>query len=110
VIEVEGKGREALHPHIGEIKADVLRRRATQDFRPVAWFTSEIAVPNCLRNMRLYFTDKTTGALRYEDEAVGNLGDAIALNRVGSAFVCPNVHQSLNGRSTRVITPLKAEN
>jgi hypothetical protein len=94
VIEVEGKGREPLHPHIGVIKTDVLRRRAMQDFPPVAWFTSEIVVPNCLRNMKLYFTDKNTGAVRYEDEAVGNLSDAIALNRVALGFrlsECPSI-------------------
>jgi hypothetical protein len=94
VIEVEGKGREPLHPHIGVIKTDVLRRRAVQDFPPVAWFTSEIAVPNCLRNMKLYFTDEATGAVRYEDEAVGNLSDAIALNRVAIGFrlsECPSI-------------------
>jgi hypothetical protein len=94
VIEVEGKGREPLHPHIGVIKTDVLRRRAMQDFPPVAWFTSEIAVPNCLRNTKLYFTDKTTGELRYEDEAAGNLSDALTLNRVAIGFrlpECPSI-------------------
>jgi hypothetical protein len=94
VIEVEGKGHDAIHPHIGAIKTDVLRRRALQDFPPVAWFTSDIAVPNCLRNLKLYFTDKSTGALRYEDETVGNLSDAIALNRVALGFrlpECPSI-------------------
>jgi hypothetical protein len=94
VVEVEGKGHEPLHPHIGVIKTDVLRRRAMQDFPPVAWFSSEIDVPNCLRNMKLYFTDQTTGELRYEDEAVGNLSDAIALNRVAIGFSlseCPSI-------------------
>jgi hypothetical protein len=47
VIEVEGSGRQPLHPQLGTIKTDVLRRRALNDFRAVAWFTSEIAVPNC---------------------------------------------------------------
>jgi hypothetical protein len=94
VIEVEGKGREPLHPHIGVIKTDVLRRRAMQDFSPVAWLTSEISVPNCLRTMKLCFTDKTTGELRYEDEAVGNLSDALVLNRVAIGFrvpECPSI-------------------
>ena len=94
VVEVEGKGREPLHPHIGVIKTDVLRRRAMQDFPPVAWFCSEIAVPNCLRNTKLYFEDKNTGQLRYEDDAIGNLSDAIALNRVAVGFRlsdCPSI-------------------
>jgi len=42
VIEVEGSGREPLHPQLGIIKTDVLRRRAMQDFPPVAWLTSEV--------------------------------------------------------------------
>ena len=94
VIEVEGKGGEALHPQIGAIKTDVLLRRAMRDFPPVAWFTSEITVPNCLRNMKLHFTDKNTGQLRYEDDAIGNLSDAIALNRVAVGFRlsdCPSI-------------------
>jgi hypothetical protein len=94
VIEVEGNGREPLHPHIGVIKTDVLRRRAMQDFPPLAWLTSEIEVPNCLRNTKLYFTDKDTGELRYEDGAIGNLSDAIALNRVAVGFRlsdCPSI-------------------
>ncbi len=94
VIEVEGKGAEPLHPQIGVIKTDVLRRRAMQDFPPVAWFTSEIAVPNCLRNTKLCFTDRETGELRYEDHAIGNLSDVIALNRVAIGFrlaECPSI-------------------
>src|SRR5207248_10116024 len=58
-----------------------------------AWFTSDIAVPNCLRSMRLCFTDKATGELRYEDEAIGNLSDALVLNRVAIGFrlsECPS--------------------
>jgi hypothetical protein len=94
VIEVEGSGREPLHPALGVIKTDVLRRRAMQGFPPVAWFTSEIAVPNCLRNTQLFFTDKKTGEVRHEDEAIGNLSDAIALNRVAVGFrlsECPSI-------------------
>ena len=92
VIEVEGSGREPLHPALGVIKTDVSRRRAMQDFPPVAWFTSEIAVPNCLRNTKLFFTDKTTGEVRYEDEAIENLSDAIALNRVALGFRLSECH------------------
>ncbi|OSI60343.1 hypothetical protein BSZ21_38960 [Bradyrhizobium canariense] len=86
VVEVEGQGHEPIHPHIGVIKADVLRRRAMQDFPPLAWFTADVAVPKCLRNMKLCFTDKTTGEVRYEDQVIGNLSDAIALNRVALGF------------------------
>ncbi|MBR1290129.1 hypothetical protein JQ568_12165 [Bradyrhizobium ottawaense] len=94
VIEVEGQGAEAHHPQLGVIKNDVLRRRAMQDFPPLAWFTSEIAVPSCLRNTKLYFTDKTTGEPRYEDDAAGKLSDVIALNRVALGFRlsdCPTI-------------------
>ena len=86
VIEVEGRGHEPVHPHMGVIKTDVLRRRAMHDFPPVAWFTSEIAVPNCLRNTKVYFEDKTTGEVRSEHDAAGNLSDALALNRVAIGF------------------------
>jgi len=94
VVEVEGQGRDALHPHIGAIKTDASLRRALKDFPAVAWFTSEIAVPSCLRNTKLCFTDKDTGQLRYEDDALGNLADAIALNRVAVGFRladCPSI-------------------
>jgi hypothetical protein len=65
-----------------------------KDFPPLAWFTSDISVANCPRNTKLYFTDKNSGQARYEDEALGNLSDAIALNRVAVGFRlsdCPSI-------------------
>lgn len=61
VIDVEGQSGRVFHPSIGEIKTDASLRRELRDFPPVAWFTSEISIPNCLRNVRVMFTDKDTG-------------------------------------------------
>jgi hypothetical protein len=87
VIEVEGRSRPALHPKLGEIRSDAMMRRAMKDFPPVAWFTSEIDIPNCLRNTRIFLTDKQTGEIRYEEEETGRqLSDVLALNRVAIGF------------------------
>ncbi|TCU75438.1 hypothetical protein EDE08_103661 [Bradyrhizobium sp. R2.2-H] len=88
VIEVEGQSRwPAFHPKLGEIRTDALMRRAMKDFPPVAWFTSEIDIPNCLRNTRVFLTDNKTGEIRYEEEETGRqLSDVLALNRVAIGF------------------------
>jgi hypothetical protein len=70
VIEVEGRGKPALHPKFGELRTDASLRRALKDFPPVAWFTSDISIPNCLRQKGIFFTDKVTGEIRHEETAV----------------------------------------
>ena len=49
VVQVEGRSEGAFHPDLGEIKTDELMRRACKEFPPVAWFTTRIKIPECLR-------------------------------------------------------------
>jgi hypothetical protein len=86
VIDVEGQIGRVFHPSIGEIKTDASLRRGLSDFPAVAWFTSEIAIPNCLRNVRVMFTDKDTGEPVLDEEATRKMADALALNRVAIGF------------------------
>jgi hypothetical protein len=86
VIELEGRSPPVVHPQLGEVRTDALARRALKDFPPVAWFTTEIAVPKCLRQNSLRFVDNTTGLVRREDFADRQISDALALNRVAIGF------------------------
>jgi len=86
VIELEGRGMPAIHPHLGEIRTDTLRRRAMKDFPAVAWFTSEIDIPNCLRKVQILLVDQDTGKVRRDHSTGRDLGDALALNRVAIGF------------------------
>jgi hypothetical protein len=89
VIELEGRSPPVIHPHLGEVRTDALARRALKDFPPVAWFTTEIAVPKCLRQNLVCFVDKTTGSIRHENLADREISDVIALNRVAIGFRLP---------------------
>lgn len=87
VIEVEGKSEGVFHPAIGEIRTDVLARRATKDFPPVAWFTNQIAIPQCLVNSEYYGIDKNTGErieMRLGDKR--DVANVLALNRIAIGF------------------------
>ncbi|PAY07205.1 hypothetical protein CK489_15515 [Bradyrhizobium sp. UFLA03-84] len=86
VIEVEGAGRVPYHPNIGEIRTEAKLRRALKDFPPLAWFTSEVAVPNCLRNTQFSFVDNKTGEVKHDERAGKEVSDALALNRVAIGF------------------------
>jgi hypothetical protein len=86
LIEVEGKTPPVCHPHLGEIRTDALARRALKDFPPLAWFTTQIDIPKCLRQNSLFFIDNTTGKVRHEETAGRNISDALALHRLAIGF------------------------
>jgi hypothetical protein len=86
VIELEGRSPPVVHPQLGEVRTDALARRALKDFPPVAWFTTEIAIPRCLQQTRLFFVDQATGGIRHEESADRQISDALALNRVAIGF------------------------
>jgi hypothetical protein len=85
VVQVEGKSEGAFHPQLGEIKTDALARRGLEDFPPVAWFTRQIDVPNCLLKASIVIEDKDTGERR-EFSRAQDLSNAMALNRVALGF------------------------
>lgn len=85
VIEVEGSGEPALHPHFGSINTNANLRRAFEDFPRLAWFTTNINPPQCLVHAQIYFKHKETG------EAINlpvlpGLPNAVALQRVAIGF------------------------
>ncbi|MEG3089477.1 hypothetical protein [Sphingomonas sp. PB4P5] len=85
VIEVEGKGGAALHPNFGKIELNANLRRRMNDFPPLAWFTTQVSVPNCILKAGIQFYDKTTGEPR--DLPVDpRLPNAVALQRVAIGF------------------------
>jgi hypothetical protein len=90
VIELEGKSPPVQHPHIGEIRTDALARRAVIDFPRLAWFTTQISIPNCLINSVIYGIDKLTGE-RKAIETDAMTANALALNRVAIGFPIDNV-------------------
>jgi hypothetical protein len=85
VIEVEGKGGPAIHPHFGEIELNANLRRGMNDFAPLAWFTTRISTPSCILNAAIHFIDKKTGEPRDLPVAPG-LPNAVALQRVAIGF------------------------
>lgn len=85
VIEVEGQGRPALHPTLGEIAQTANLRRAFDDFPPLAWFTTQINPPRCITEAAIIFTDKTTGEPR-DIPLMPGAANAIALHRVAIGF------------------------
>ncbi|WP_176026413.1 hypothetical protein [Brucella intermedia] len=61
-IELEGQGRPAFHPHMGKhISQSVEARRPCREFPPLAWFTSRIDVPHCLRKITFCGENQETG-------------------------------------------------
>jgi hypothetical protein len=96
VIELEGRGKPATHPHLeGPIIQCATVRRAMRDFPAVAWFTSEIAIPNCLREGQFAFITKTGEVVRYEHGVdPRKFADATALQRAAIGFRladCPTI-------------------
>jgi hypothetical protein len=85
VIEVEGKSPAVIHPHLGEIRTDALARRALKDFPPLAWFTTQTAIPKCLRQNSLFFIDSATGK-RHEESVGKEMSDILSLNRLAIGF------------------------
>jgi hypothetical protein len=61
VIDLEGLSRPVLHPQMGEIRNDALARRELKDFTRLAWFTTQMTVPEALVQTRIQFIDKNTG-------------------------------------------------
>src|SRR5712664_3230068 len=47
-IELEGRSPPVYHPRLGEIRTDALARRSMKDFAPLAWFTTQTSIPQCL--------------------------------------------------------------
>ena len=82
---VEGQGRTPLHPVLGEVQSDPRYRRAMSDFPAVAWFTTDINVPQCLIQHSIFLKDPKTGNVvekwLNKDEAA-----AISLERVALGF------------------------
>lgn len=90
VIELEGRGDRALHPQFGEIGSTASLRRDPRDFPPLAWFTTEIGVPQCLLQARLHAIDSRTGE-RIDLPLVPGAAHAIALQRVSLGFPIADV-------------------
>lgn len=86
VIQLEGRGENALHPDLGEIGQSTALRRALRDFPPLAWFTTKIDVPNCLLKSNLVFVDKVSGEKRAEIGPGMEVANAIALQRLALGF------------------------
>jgi len=97
VVELEGRGKPAMHPHLKKpIIQETRIRRAMRDFPAVAWFTSEISIPNCLREVQFTFIKPETGQCwRYEHgEDPRKFADAVALQRAAIGFRladCPGI-------------------
>lgn len=85
-IEVEGRCASAFHPQLGEVRTNASLRRGMQDFPPVAWFTSRIAVPKCLQNITLAFADKDSGATTMGPTLSGKLVHGLMLQRIALGF------------------------
>jgi hypothetical protein len=85
VIEVEGNSKGVFHPYLGEIKTEAQARRELKDFPPVAWFTTNTRIPNCLTPSVCLAMDGTTGE-RQEIKLDHGMANALALNRVALGF------------------------
>lgn len=84
-IRVEGKMPPVRHPHLGEVGNDASLRRAMKDFPPLAWFTTKIAIPNCLVLKELHFIDKKTG-VQTRMPIEKSVANGIAMNRFAIGF------------------------
>src|ERR1700731_3325696 len=67
VIELEGRSPPVFHPRLGEIRTDALARRSMTDFSPLAWFTTQTFVPQCLVKASILFLDEVTGETKRMD-------------------------------------------
>jgi hypothetical protein len=87
VIALEGQGDAPFHPQLGEVAvAPTILRRAMKDFPAVAWFTTQISIPKCLRNYDMRFVDKETGETRGQLRVTDQLAGAISLHPVALGF------------------------
>jgi hypothetical protein len=99
VIEREGQGKEPVHPEMEfmQFARGAYLRRPMKDFPPVAWFTTQIAIPNCLRHWTQTFRNQD-GSVNEEAHAqwetlkptdpkvMQDIYDAITLHRVALGF------------------------
>jgi hypothetical protein len=71
VIELEGRGEEPIHPELDNFtfSGNASLRRPMKDFPPVAWFTTQISIPNCLRNSVITFCNQD-GSINHDAEAM----------------------------------------
>jgi hypothetical protein len=90
VIELEGRSKGAMHPALGEIFTSTTLRRPMRDFPALAWFTSEIDVPKCLRHFDIYGTDKATGEAKRIDISPEAMA-AFVMNRMALGFRATDV-------------------
>lgn len=90
VIDLEGRSKGVVHPALGEIITDASKRRAMLDFPPLAWFTTEITVPNCLRDFNVYGKDRVTGQVK-PVEIEASAVDALVLNRMALGFTMDSI-------------------
>jgi hypothetical protein len=60
VIELEGRGEELIHPKLDNFtfSGNASLRRPMKDLPPVAWFTTQVAIPNCLRTWAPTFRNR----------------------------------------------------
>lgn len=85
-IELEGQGKPAFHPHMGKhISQSVEARRPCKDFPPLAWFTSRVDVPHCLRRITFSAQNKETGEITTVDLS-DREASAISLRRMALGF------------------------
>jgi hypothetical protein len=85
VIELEGRSPPVYHPHLGEIRTDALARRSMKDFAPLAWFTTQTSIPQCLVKASILFVDKVTGNAK-QMNVDSDAGNAMALHRIAIGF------------------------
>jgi len=90
VIQLEGHSKGAQHPVLGEILTDVSARRPCVDFPPLAWFTSEIRVPNVLLDIGMIAQPEEGGDPQRIDHLFGadarTMTNGLALHRVALGF------------------------
>lgn len=108
LIELEGRGQEALHPQLGVINSNANLRRDMTDFPPLAWFTTQIDPPNCLVKAEVFGVNKETG-VRVELELGDGAMNMIALQRVALGFPIASIavrpwsehpgHETAEGRA-----------
>jgi hypothetical protein len=87
VIQIEGQGEAPVHPQLGKMPvAATSLRRAVKDFPAVAWFTTQIGIPICLRNYELLFVDKDTGETVKQIRVTDGVAGAISLQPIALGF------------------------
>jgi hypothetical protein len=90
VIQVEGACGPVLHPQLGEIRTDANLRREMTDFPPLAWFTSQVRVPNCLQDFEIAFTSKADGSVLKRMRTTKDVASGLSLRRLALGFPMAN--------------------